>query len=406
MKIPGDSHSNQNAEISAILVALQKIEPNVPITFMTDSKYAINSLTKYLPKWEDAGWINIANSAHLKATAYHLRRRSAQTGFIWVKGHSGLQGNDQADHLAKEGANKLTEDTLDLTIPDEFNLQGARLATMTQALAYKGIREQKRNTERRATTNYLDITRYAIQDITGQLETNENIWKGNENKDIPKNIRQFLFKALHGAHRIGEYWSNIPTLEIRAKCAHCHDDIENMEHILTNCPANAQSTIWKLAETIWPSTNGPWPQLTLGTILGCGNITLTKQRTNSLQSQQEQEHRPHPEPMKGASRLLRILIAESAHLIWTLRCDTTINGTTFTKENIKSRWQANINKRLQCDRLTARKITRTKAFENLISATWSDIITTNNPKQKNWVTALEVLVGITPPRPSTNEATR
>ncbi|KAG2069423.1 RnaseH-domain-containing protein [Suillus decipiens] len=246
---------------------------------MTDSKYVINSLTKYLPMWEDTGWIGIANSAHLKATAYHLRRCSAQTGFIWVKGHSSLHGNDQADHLAKEGANKLTEDTLDLTIPDEFNLQGAKLTTMTQALAYKGIREQKRNIERRVTTNYLDITRYAIQDITG-----------NKNKDIPKNIRQFFFKALHGTHRIGKYWLNIPTLEIHAKCAHCHNNIENMEHILTNCPANAQSTIWKLTKTIWPSTNSPWPQITLGTILGCGNITLTKQRTDILQSQQEQEH--------------------------------------------------------------------------------------------------------------------
>jgi ribonuclease HI len=148
LRIPGNNQSNQCVETLAILVALQKIEPYIPITFMTDSKYTINSLTKHLPTWEDTGWIGIMNSTHLKATAYHLRKHLAQTGFILVKGHSGLHGNEQADHLAKEGTNKLTEDSIDLTIPNEFNLQGAKLATMTQAQAYKGIREQKKKSER------------------------------------------------------------------------------------------------------------------------------------------------------------------------------------------------------------------------------------------------------------------
>jgi hypothetical protein len=49
-----------------------------------------------------------------------------------------------------------------------------------------------------------------------------------------------------------------------------------MEHILINCPENTQSMIWNLVKTTWPDKNGPWPQITLGTILGCRNITLTK----------------------------------------------------------------------------------------------------------------------------------
>ncbi|KAG1807457.1 uncharacterized protein BJ212DRAFT_1386804 [Suillus subaureus] len=35
--------------------------------------------------------------------------------------------------------------------------------------------------------------------------------------------------------------------------------------------------------------------------------------------------------LKGTSRLLRILVSESVHLIWAIRCDSTINGTIFTK---------------------------------------------------------------------------
>jgi ribonuclease HI len=409
LKIPGESQSNQTAEILAVLAALQKIEPYVPITFMTDSKYVINSLTKHLPEWEDIGWIGVLNSTQLKATAYHLRRRSAQTSFVWVKGHSGLNGNEQADKLAKEGANKLTEDYIDLQIPDEFNLQGAKLSEVSQALAYKGIMEQKTTKTRRTTKNNLEIIRYAIQSITNQLETDASIWKGCRNKDIPRNIQQFLFKAIHGAHRIGDYWINIPKFENRARCAHCNEDIENLEHILLECPENAQSTIWNLAKKIWPEKYGQWPPLTLGIILGCGNITLPSNRDNDQPDPQqhlEQRNQQRANSSKGTARLLRILISESAHIIWALRCDTTINGTRHTKQSIITRWTSTINKRLQCDRITARKIIRTKSFENLISETWSDTITTNGPTPKKWVTALEVLVGITLPRPSTNEETR
>lgn len=37
----------------------------------------------------------------------------------------------------------MTPDGLDLQTPDEFNVQGAKLSAMTQALAYKGIRNVK-----------------------------------------------------------------------------------------------------------------------------------------------------------------------------------------------------------------------------------------------------------------------
>ncbi|KAG2743962.1 RnaseH-domain-containing protein, partial [Suillus brevipes Sb2] len=362
---------------------------------ITDSRYAINCLTKHLPTWEDTGWIGVANSEFIRATVYQLRKRSAQTSFEWIKGHDGQNGNEQADKLAKEGANKLTADELDLHIPDDFNLQGAKLSAITQALAYKGIREHIPFAPRRKTTSNLDVTRFAIQELTGQLETDASIWTGCRHKDLSKKIRQFLFKAMHGAHRIGEFWTNIPTYEHRARCTHCNADNESMEHILTDCPQNANSLIWSLARSTWPTKHGAWPRITLGTILGCGNINLTQPQPDN-----EQLHD------KGASRLLRILISESAHLIWVLRCEKTIRGTECSPQTITKRWTSIINKRLQIDRLTARKINRTLTFQNLVTATWTDIITSTDPLPKNWAIALEVLVGIKQPRPSPNEAPR
>ncbi|KAG1807249.1 uncharacterized protein BJ212DRAFT_1536934 [Suillus subaureus] len=110
--------------------------------------------------------------------------------------------------------------------------------------------------------------------------------------------------------------------------------------------------------------------------------------------------------MKVLGRLLRILISESAHLIWVLRCDRTINGVQHSEQSITKRWTTMINKRLQTDRITAKVIVRKENYKNLVTSTWSDVITTNTNHNKNWAIALEVLVGIIPPRPSTNEAPR
>jgi ribonuclease HI len=347
-RIPGQKHSNQIAEITAILLAAQQIEPYIPITFVTNSRYAIESLTKHLPHWEDAGWIDIANSEFIKATVYHLRKQSVQTNFIWVKGHTGQEGNEQADILAKEGANKPQPDTLDLTILDEFNLQGTKLSVISQALAYRGIREQKTIKPRRKTSNNLDIARYAIQDQTGHLETDTSIWTNSRHKDLSKKTKQFLYKAIHGTQKIGEYWTNIPMYEQCAKCVHCNADEESMEHIMVNCPNNVNPTIWSLAKRTWPQKYGAWPRIGIGTILGCGNLNIKRENQNNKQGNNQTN-----KPLKGTSRLLRMLVSESAHLIWAIRRDSTINGTLFTKQTITKRWTTNINKRLQLDRLTA-----------------------------------------------------
>jgi len=61
------------------------------------------------------------------------------TWFSWVKGHAGILGNEESDKLAKEGAMKRTTDELSLSVPIEFDLQGAKLETLSQATAYRGI---------------------------------------------------------------------------------------------------------------------------------------------------------------------------------------------------------------------------------------------------------------------------
>jgi len=177
--------------------------------------YLIDGVTKNLQKWEERGWIGIANKKFFRAIAAHLRKRGAVTTFQWVKGHGDDEGNIGADELAGQGARKDTADELDLTIPPEFNLTGAQLSKITQKLAYQGILESGREKikGRRGTTANLDITRYAVKDLADKTPTDATIWHSLRHKDITRSIKTFLWKTMHNSQKIGEYWLRIPDYE-------------------------------------------------------------------------------------------------------------------------------------------------------------------------------------------------
>lgn len=136
---PSDLQSNQAVEIIAIYKAASAVLKFIPLRIVTDSLYAINGLTQHLSTWKDNGWISIKNAMLFQLTASILKQHMAPTTFQWVKGHLNTISNEEADCLAKEGANKSTLDALHLNIQKEFDLQGAKLATITQSLAYRGI---------------------------------------------------------------------------------------------------------------------------------------------------------------------------------------------------------------------------------------------------------------------------
>jgi hypothetical protein len=164
----------------------------------------------------------------------------------WVKGHDGILGNEESNCLTKQGANKLIADELDLEILIEFNLQGAKLATLTQATAYRGIMEKKNTTPRNSATRNLQLTRDAIQHITGDLESDATIWLSIRKSVLRPTVQQFLYKSIHNAYKVGRYWSNIPGYEDRGICSNC-DETESLEHILTECRSNTTQEVWNIA---------------------------------------------------------------------------------------------------------------------------------------------------------------
>lgn len=267
-RVPGTTQTNQAGEVFAITLAARATPPFAPLHIISDSRYAIDGLTMHLQDWSDKGWIGVANADHFKSAAYQLRTRSATTTFEWTKGHAGTEGNEGADRLAGMGAAMPNNEIDHLEVPDRWNLTGAKLATLTQASAYKGIREIQKKNERTAAAAPLDMTRYRVQDdLGGGVPTDATIWQAIRHKDISRNISDFLWRTLHQSQRVGRYWRHIPNYEQRSMCELC-DEEESMDHILTECNSPERRLIWGMAESAWRKKHHTWPEPHLGNIIG------------------------------------------------------------------------------------------------------------------------------------------
>ncbi|KAN0111512.1 hypothetical protein V8E52_008535 [Russula decolorans] len=354
------------------------IQPNRR-TSSHNSQYVIKGLTEHLHHWEDRGWIRIQNIQLFQTAAFLLKRRSTRTCFTWVKGHNGTLGNEESDRLAKEGAEKDIPEELDLQIPADFDLQGAKLITLDQATAYQGIRERKPKHLRQDTEENLQTTREAIERTTNTRETDAAIWTGTRAPVLRTRVQQFLYKTIHQAYKIGDKWNGVPDCEQRAICQKC-ERTESMQHILLECRHSPRKVIWRKVKQLWPHGQRRWPIITIGTIMGIGSMSLQDENQAGI-------------ARKGQTRLLQILVSEASHLIWVLRCERVIHGKRHTIREIEARWTRKINDRLNIDRITTTTIKRDRNYTRLINATWKQALKKQGVPHEDWLHCSEVFSG-------------
>ncbi|KAJ3899542.1 ribonuclease H-like domain-containing protein, partial [Lentinula edodes] len=100
-RVPGPQRNNR-AELYAILATIQCSQPMRPLNILTDSTYAIQSLTYNASKNAQCKW-DCKNGDLLKVIAQWVASRPAPIHFTHVRAHSGNAHNDAADRLAKHG---------------------------------------------------------------------------------------------------------------------------------------------------------------------------------------------------------------------------------------------------------------------------------------------------------------
>ncbi|KAJ6493944.1 hypothetical protein C8R47DRAFT_1176477 [Mycena vitilis] len=322
-----------------------------------------------LGKWEDRGWIGVPDKEPIQALAMCLRRRRADTTFVKLGNTGASLPYKEASKLAREGAASDVPRTLDVSTTHGPHLRGAKLANLTQALAYKAIKALHATPSRKTTEANIKLIQDAGKLQRGKTPTVASIWKS---------IKTFLWKSIHGAHRVGKFWINIPGYEDRATCNAC-GEVESLEHILLKCRCPGQADIWKLASELWAKKFGAMPPPTTGGILGCCLASLS------------------------VNRLFRILISESAYLIWKLRCERVIgrDGEAHSAAEIHNRWVHTLNDRLEIDRFMACDLSyqgRQKILPAVVLRTWSRTLLDEGNLTHHWLREPKVLVGIVPKR--------
>ncbi|KAE9391841.1 hypothetical protein BT96DRAFT_831489, partial [Gymnopus androsaceus JB14] len=346
----------------------------------------LKNITEQLTGWNDRGFHNVKDARVYKALLSHLRAREAPTIFRKVDKKGNLDAYRGSMSLAEQAS--LGIDTIEpiLKVNMKFDLKDIKLSTITQSLAYKTIKGQNKAKPCPATERTIGKVQRDLRVENHVTPMAEHLWKSIRDPELPRRIRDFLWKSMHDAHRVGRFWKHTPECEERMMCAHCNE-IESLEHILLECDRPWRRLIWEMAKSLWPKTpdHGPWKEPNLGIILG----------TNLLEFK-DAKGKPAP----GVKRLYKILITESAHLIWKLHCEAVIdreNEDIPDKETYNRLCQV-LNQRLARDQsLTYKPRWKKSALtKKRVLQMWNPIIKDPQKLLSDWIGEAGVLVGIGP----------
>ena len=102
--------TNNRMELTAAIEALNTPKGPRKVTLHTDSKYVMEGINSWMDTWKQRGW-KTANRKPVKNQdlwqALDEASRRHEIKWNWVKGHTGVAGNEEADALANRGLDEL-----------------------------------------------------------------------------------------------------------------------------------------------------------------------------------------------------------------------------------------------------------------------------------------------------------
>ncbi len=102
--------TNNRMELTAAIEALNVLKKPSRVVLHTDSKYVMDGISEWLANWKRRGW-KTANKKPVKNQDLWMALDAAagrhDIEWVWVKGHDGNPGNEEADRLANQGIDEL-----------------------------------------------------------------------------------------------------------------------------------------------------------------------------------------------------------------------------------------------------------------------------------------------------------
>jgi ribonuclease HI len=95
--------TNNRMELQAVIEALQALKRPVDVRLYTDSQYVRRGILEWLPQWKARGWKTVDKKPVKNQDLWEVLEAAAARHRIewhWIRGHSGIPGNERCDALA------------------------------------------------------------------------------------------------------------------------------------------------------------------------------------------------------------------------------------------------------------------------------------------------------------------
>ena len=102
--------TNNRMELTAAIEALNALNGSRIVMLHTDSKYVMDGFNDWMPNWKKRGWKTAAKNPVKNQDLWQAldeARGRHDVEWIWVRGHDGNPGNEEADALANLGIDEL-----------------------------------------------------------------------------------------------------------------------------------------------------------------------------------------------------------------------------------------------------------------------------------------------------------
>ena len=102
--------TNNRMELMAAIMGLNAVTRAMPIDLHTDSRYVMNGVQEWMPRWKANGWKTaskkpVANQDLWRQLDEAVSRHRIE--WHWVKGHAGDEFNERCDQLARTAAESI-----------------------------------------------------------------------------------------------------------------------------------------------------------------------------------------------------------------------------------------------------------------------------------------------------------
>ena len=102
--------TNNRMELMAVIGALEALKRPSQVRLYTDSQYVRRGITEWLAQWKARDWKTADRKAVKNQDLWQQLEQAAARHRIewhWVRGHTGVEGNERADALANAAIDTL-----------------------------------------------------------------------------------------------------------------------------------------------------------------------------------------------------------------------------------------------------------------------------------------------------------